>query len=191
MARHDGSVGLDDATLSALVDGELAPEESRKVLERVAGDARLQAQWARYHAVRAACGGATRANLRPGFSERVRNALADEPTVVAPKGRWWRPTLRKRSHNGLAFAASVALLTFGGAVVVQWEDGPTTDGTSIVAEGGAAKPVPLTTASSGMSLEGDHRMAVYLARHSEYAGAGDMPDLVPYSRLTSFNAAAR
>lgn len=78
MTSDDGSAGDDDATLSALIDGELGPEERRKALERLARDARLQARWARYHAVRAACSGMTCASLRSNFSERLRRALAEE-----------------------------------------------------------------------------------------------------------------
>lgn len=78
MTSDDGSAGDDDATLSALIDGELGPEERRKALERLARDARLQARWARYHTVRAACSGMTCAFLRSNFSERLRRALAEE-----------------------------------------------------------------------------------------------------------------
>ncbi len=78
MTNDDGSAGDDDATLSALIDGELGPEERRRALERLARDTRLQARWARYHAVRAACSGTVRATLRPNFCERLRRALADE-----------------------------------------------------------------------------------------------------------------
>lgn len=211
MAIHDGSLGLDDATLSALVDGELAPEESRRALERIAGDAQLQARWARYHAMRAACEGAvTRSALRPGFSDRVRDALADEPTVVAPHARWRRPWSLRRPASGLAVAASVALVAVGGVVAVQWQDGMPGagtavpgGGTAVVSERGSEVPAmggtggegleqaSLVAAADGATLKGEHRMAIYLARHNEYAGAGDMPKLVPNSRLTSFNAAAR
>ncbi|MEX1081951.1 MAG: sigma-E factor negative regulatory protein [Halofilum sp. (in: g-proteobacteria)] len=203
MATHDGTWGRDDVTLSALVDGELAPEESRRALERLARDARLQARWARYHVVRAACEGAGQTHLRPDFSERLRTALAQEPTVVAP------PARRRRSPGGtgrsaLAFAASVTLVTAGGLIALQSQDGSPGGDPMVVVDSGAggstltdaalgepASPAPLTAVSYGDEGEGQQRMAVYLARHNEYAGAGEMPDLVPYSRFASYNAAAR
>lgn len=206
MATHDGSVGGDDATLSALVDGELAPDESRQALERLARDARMQSRWARYHVVRAACEGASQANLRPDFSERLRSALAQEPTVVAPpaqgqgrggaNGRW-----SGKGRSAAAFAASVTLIAVGGLVAVQWQGEAPDRDPVVVAEGGAgasdaavegvAPPAALTDVSYGTASDGQHRMAVYLARHNEYAGAGEMPKLVPSTRFASFNAAAR
>lgn len=78
MTSDDESAGDDDVRLSALIDGELGPEERRHALERLARDARLQARWARYHAVRAACSGVACTGLGPGFGERLRRALADE-----------------------------------------------------------------------------------------------------------------
>ncbi len=209
MATHDGSVGRDDATLSALIDGELTPDERRQALERLARDARLQARWARYYVVRAACEGAAQTNLRPDFSERLRHALAQEPTVVAPpargqdgsKARWSSPVSGKK-RSALAFAASLTIVTIGGLAAVQWQ-GESSGNGPLVADGGAgasspdaaldevAPPTSLTAVSYGAADDGRHRMAVYLARHNEYAAAGEMPDLVPYSRFASFNAAAR
>lgn len=212
MTTRDGSLGLDEATLSALIDGELAPEESRRALERVARDARLRARWARYHAVRAACEGAARERLRPGFSERLRAALANEPVVVAPPAPEERSRrIRTGPVTATAIAASAAVAVIGGILAMQPRDdsviapsadplaewGPgvpqseiagepaTTSGAGAELEA-APQPVSLTAAVQGMDSP---RMAVYMARHSEYAGAGEMPDLVPYSRLTSYNAA--
>ncbi len=203
MATHDGSLGRDDVTLSALIDGELAPAESRRALERLAEDAQLQARWARYHVVRAACEGAAQTKLRPDFNERLRTALDQEPTVVAPPARRRRPS-GNVGRSALAFAASVTLVTAGGLIALQSQDSGPGGDPMVVVESGAggtalpeaglgeyASPMPLTGVNFADEGVGEHRMAVYLARHNEYASAGEMPDLVPYSRFTSYQAASR
>lgn len=198
MTAHDGTAGMDDATLSALVDGELAPDESRRALERIARDARLQARWARYHAVRAACEGAAGDHLPAGFSARVHEALANEPTVRAPRTARAAQRLRNGPIARFAIAASAALVAVGGIMTVQWQEGApamnanpaaieadrlaAADGIEGIERASLTKMLARTPANG-------RRLSAYLARHSQYASAGGMPDLVPLSRLTSLNAA--
>jgi negative regulator of sigma E activity len=99
--------------LSALLDGELAPEETELLMKRLARDATLRATLGRY----ALCGEALRASApfnrpRAELASRISAAImADEP-VSAPVPRrapsrvvtWLKPM------GGLAVAATVAAL---------------------------------------------------------------------------------
>ena len=194
--------------ISALMDGELSDAERTRVLDRLQKEPELQTCWARYHATRAGLtGGAAR--LSPGFSERVHQALAQEPTVLAPGARprrteqpgWLRPVA------GFAIAASVALVAVGGLTWLRGPGGDAGDAGTTVAEldgadglsnGGATDAsgvAQVGASSSSLALDTTARQAeirrrlgIYLANHSEYAGAGEMPGMIPYSRLTGFNA---
>ena len=99
--------------LSALLDGELAPEETELLMKRLARDATLRATLGRY----ALCGEALRASApfnrpRAELASRISAAItADEPVPAlrprrAPSGvaSWLKPI------GGLAVAASVAAL---------------------------------------------------------------------------------
>jgi sigma-E factor negative regulatory protein RseA len=73
--------------LSAFVDGELRDERG-ELIDALSQDSELHAKWCRYHAIgdmmRGEC-------AQPQFdiSAKVAEALADEPTVLAPKKRTW------------------------------------------------------------------------------------------------------
>ncbi|HUO94841.1 MAG TPA: sigma-E factor negative regulatory protein [Steroidobacteraceae bacterium] len=96
--------------LSALLDGELPPEETTLLLKRIAREAELTSRLRRYRM----CGDVLRGErvqARADFAMRVSAAIAAEPPLPAPRhaarrslhiARWVRPLA------GLAVAASVA-----------------------------------------------------------------------------------
>jgi negative regulator of sigma E activity len=94
--------------LSALIDGELPPDEARFLLRRLQHDGELGDCWERWQL----CGNVLRGQiagtlLPPGFAARVATALALEPgatRVVAGRPRWLR------WGGGAALAASVAVI---------------------------------------------------------------------------------
>ena len=186
--------------LSALMDGELSGPEEARALERLQSDPALQRRWARYHAARAALtGGAGR--LSADFAERVAAVRAGEPVVLAPRalrhGRraWLRPVA------GIAIAASVALLAIGGLSVlrlggpdvapVRVADRIGRDPALVDHDPHAIAPVGVATLDGVTDAERARlrqRLMLYLATHSEYAGAGEMPTVIPYGRLSGLNA---
>jgi len=91
--------------LSALMDGELPPEQVRFLLRRLDADASLPTRWSRYHAARAALRRQGGAQLRADFADVVMQRLANETVVAVPRGgrvlRWL---------GGGAIAASVAVV---------------------------------------------------------------------------------
>lgn len=97
--------GNSDERLSALLDGELEGREEQQAIDLIiAGEPVERAQFGRYRLIGDVMRGET-ALLGSGVDDRVRTALAEEPTVLAPP-----PKVRKlaRPLAGLAIAASVA-----------------------------------------------------------------------------------
>jgi negative regulator of sigma E activity len=97
--------------LSALLDGELPPEETTLLLKRLGREAELAQRLTRYRL----CGDVLRGERvqpRADFTMRVSAAIAAEPPLPAPRAvarrtggtRWLRPLA------GLAVAASVAVV---------------------------------------------------------------------------------
>lgn len=147
--------------ISALMDGELDDGEAVQELKRCGGDATLVEGWATYHLI----GDVLRKEtaLGSGFNERLRAALAAEPTVLAPRPRAFQ---RRARLFALSAAASVA-----GVLAVGWlayfnQPGNPDTGTGPVAEADAS-------------------MNEYLVAHHEYADSASMPSVTPYVRYVN------
>lgn len=95
--------------LSALMDGDLPPDEARFLLRRLQHDGELNACWERWQLCGDALRGRAQAPAPAGFAERVAAAIAAEAQVpaVAPAARPRRMLAR---WGGGALAASVALV---------------------------------------------------------------------------------
>lgn len=107
-SRRDGERVLDHTRmqLSALVDGELAPDEAAFLMRRLRHDDELAGCWERWQLAGELLRGRGGARLPDGFSGRVMAAVAAEPSVVAAAPR----TRRWLGWGGGAIAASVALV---------------------------------------------------------------------------------
>ena len=102
---------VDIEHLSSLIDGELDAHETAAVLDALCRDAELQRRWSDLQLVGDALRSTEVAACHvDGFCARVRNALADEPTILAPRAV--RPRLRRYAIPGVAVAASVAAIAF-------------------------------------------------------------------------------
>lgn len=128
--------------LSAMLDGELSPDEARFMLRRLQHDTVLAAYWERWQL----CGDVLRGQrndlLPPDFARRVADALAGDTAAEAqsPAGRTG-PRLG-RWGGGAAIAASVALLAvFATRQLPAPGDPPAlADAPPLVAEAGQAAP---------------------------------------------------
>lgn len=92
--------------LSALMDGELAPDQARFLLRRLEHDRELAGSWERWHLAGEVLRGAAVAALPQDFSVRIGTALAGERAAVATGAR--RAPAWLRWSGGAALAASVA-----------------------------------------------------------------------------------
>ncbi|NUS38566.1 MAG: sigma-E factor negative regulatory protein, partial [Lysobacter sp.] len=106
---HDGERILDHTRqqLSALIDGELAPDEAAFLMRRLQHDDALAGCWERWQLAGELLRGRGGARLPAGFSTRVMAVVAAE-APVAPAA-----TMRPRrwlAWSGGAIAASIALV---------------------------------------------------------------------------------
>ena len=142
--------------ISQLMDGELGGQECGVHLRRLTQDANLVQSWSTYHLIRdvlrdeASCG--------YDLTQRVRQRLEREPTVIAPHTRLPARVLR----HTMPIAAAV-----GGVAVVGW-----------LALG------MWTTAAPEPALA-DGRMKEYLMAHQEYSPTTDIQGFTPYIRTVS------
>ena len=101
--------------LSALMDGELNEAAARDCIANTARDNDMKATWSRYHLISDTLTSRAAEVDCASLSDRVSQALSNEPTVLAPSPRkpsWQQPVLRKL--GGLAVAASVAAVAILG-----------------------------------------------------------------------------
>jgi hypothetical protein len=141
------------------------------------------------------------ARLSSGFAERVRGAVAAEPRVLAPaaRGGWRVGAGRSPAPRtaGIALAASLAVAAIGALLVFQ--GGGERAGEPLADSGAAVESA--AEAPAALALRGERggpaavasaatraRMGVYLASHSEFASAMNLPGVMPHSRLSGFNA---
>ena len=151
--------------LSRLMDGDLIDAD----VERVVGECRRPEAltvWACYHIIGDVLRGTHGASLR--VASRVSEALATEPTVLAPRMRSVRPA----ASWAWAAAATVAAVTVVGWTAYSLIDS-TPGGIAKAREAGtvrAAQIRPLTVPPD------------YLLAHQEYAPANALQSVGPYLR---------
>jgi sigma-E factor negative regulatory protein RseA len=162
--------------LSLLLDGELSKSESMALMTRIETDAVLRRQWHRYCLVSEVLRSGKILPVDDGFVDRVRAALADEPTILAPRPEKHR--YREKAVTA-AIAASLAVV----AVLV---------GKSVSEYSPVHGPEVLAQTELGGS--GDAHAAVdpkfqdYLVTHSETAYLAGAPGMLPYARLVTYDS---
>ena len=178
---------VDFEHLSSLIDGELDPDEAAAVLDALCRDPELQRHWSELQLVGDALRSAEVAACHEdGFRERVRAALASEPTVLAPR-RSPRPAWRRYSMPGLAVAASVAALAF---VAVPLMQSPSPDVTAQRPLAPTAPVVASTAVPAASQAEARAAAAIasaraldpYFAAHRELTGGSPLPRAAAYLR---------
>lgn len=143
-----------EAWLSALLDGELDDEEARPAVARLGQDAEAARRWSEYSLIGDAMRGCLADSAR--LDARIRAALAEEPTVLAPMPA---SPPSHRTYYWLAAAASVAAIAWGVL--------------SVSPHGGEAPVVPVAANSEPVEpgpAPGSEVQA-YLAAHQDYAYA--------------------
>ncbi len=200
MASKEESMTGEEA-LSALVDDELEALPRNRILGRLIEDAELRARWTRYHAGRASLEGAEPDLIGAGFSERVAAAISTEPAIMAPGSlRGVHRRFQSGPAAAVAAAAVVAMVVVGGLYVLR--DAAFESPAPVVAGEGsgttaasAGDVVPLVSGTFGDGLAPAEqervrqRLAIYLNSHNQFADVGEMPSVMPSSRLVGFNAA--
>lgn len=151
--------------LSRLMDDDLPAPEVDSVLGACRSREAL-ATWSCYHVIGDSLRGAR--DFRPGLDARIAQALASEPTVLAPRRIERVPALP------WAFAAAA---TVAAVAVVGWT-GYSLSGTPGTAVARARDAVTLTSAQvRPQALPQD-----YLLAHQEYSPATALQGVQPYLR---------
>lgn len=176
--------------ISALMDGELAPEEAGHVLSDLKQDAGLREAWAAYHLIGDSLrqAGPLATDLGAGIAKR----LAAEPTILAPPARAARPG----RFPALALAASVSAFGFVGLLAWQVVKVNSAPAGAVVATETikAAPPVQLAAARAKSPAPAKEPAPVkfsaaagnsYLLAHQEFSPSYAMAGMPAYVRTVS------
>lgn len=112
MLQHEQTYSVENEQegLSALLDGEIDDTEVDRTLKRLSQDQTLSRRWSEYCLIGDALRG--EAVAQPGLDQRLRAALAAEPTLLAPMKRERRNRQYTRPVAWTAAAAAVAAVTW-------------------------------------------------------------------------------
>lgn len=179
-------------SLSGFMDGEL--HENKAILDKLKNCNETKARWLRYHVIRDTLRDSRPFNLSADFSNRVMQALANEPVMVNPGFAGYRASLRRHLFKpaaGLAIAASVAAITVFTMQTFYMQDSQ--EGFNI-ASNPAAPAYPVANVSTNESpispvaatdRQHDDDLNSYLLEHMEHSAAG-VQGMMPYVRLAGF-----
>lgn len=167
--------------ISALMDGELEPQEITATLDTLKHDPSLRSDWATFHQIGELLRRESDGSLavKGDFGVRVLSALESEPTVLAParvrRPDWHQPLL--------ALAASVA----GIAVVVWVGFGEFEQTSGSIASLNAVTPsatnVTLSNQSGPSSRPADARsLQAYVLAHQAHGSANAIAGNTRYIR---------
>jgi sigma-E factor negative regulatory protein RseA len=190
VGKEETAIGnMDIEQLSALIDGELDPDQAAAVIAALCRDPELQRRWSDLQLVGDALRSTEVAACHvDGFCARVSRALAAEPTVLAPR-RPARSVLRRYVVPGAAIAASVAAVAF---VAVPLLRAPATDVVARQAEPATAATAPaVATAASPAPSKAAAAIATaraldpYFAAHRELTAGTPLPRATDYLRTSA------
>ena len=171
-----------DELLSALADDELSQGEMDSLVEKLASDPELQARWRSYYVISDTLNNELTTGIDPGFHRKVSAAIADEPTVLAP--RRWRKVLPDdwlRQAAGLGIAASVTAVAILGVQHLNQEPDATMAKTP-----SADRYIRIATPSvKPEKSDKKDFLEHYLVNHNEYSAASGTHGVLPYARIVS------
>jgi sigma-E factor negative regulatory protein RseA len=163
--------------LSLLMDEESTVTDGLKTLKMVAGDPAAQEQWRRYSLIRESLRSHRVLVPDRDFASRISAALADEPTVLAPRPAKAKPWVSERFVTS-ALAASLAMV----AVLV----GKSMQEYSPIRGADLLKLSSLISPSVQASV--DPEFQDYLVSHYETAYLSGAQGMMPSVRVVSADA---
>lgn len=174
--------------LSALMDGELAPDEMARQIKALKNDSEQRQTWVAYHVL----GDALRKSpqLSIDISAKLARQLAEEPTVLAPQ-RKLRPG---SARYAMPLAASVAAVSVVGVLAWQMVRVNQIDAPAMLAAApqqlAAAKPAATQVAANTPETVQFARVVSnsYLLAHQEFSPSYAMEGIPAYVRTVSEQA---
>ena len=172
-------------TLSALMDGELRPEELKHALKEVASDSAQLQKWGRYHLVREVLRQEFEHAAAAGLADKVAARLSTEPTILAPR-RAGLHSQAVKLVSGMALAASVAAVAIVG---VRWLAPDEVIAPNYVASVENADYLR-TGSTRWQSVPEDvgENLNAYLVEHSEFSATGSMNGVTSYVRFVGYDS---
>jgi sigma-E factor negative regulatory protein RseA len=174
--------------ISECMDGELEAHEAARIFVQLSDSHEFRAEWTLYHMIGDGLRDAP--DLSAGFTARLGERLAGEPTVLAP-----HPIVHAR-RQGLANVAMYAAASLAAVGVVGWfalspQLAPQQAGAPLVAEQQAAALASAARTGQRPAMSPlSPRDRDYLLAHQAVA-SGAMPGVAPYVRTVSFGADAQ
>lgn len=193
--------------LSALMDGELDASAREATIDTLLKDPQARQSWQRHHLISDTLHRNLPSAIDNEFAARVKAAIKDEPTILAPMKR--DTSLFTRRVAGLAVAASVAVVgVLSVQFMVQNDDflplqhqmaaqEPTTQAPISTAMQGS---IPHSLPRSGIQLveqkggtapsRRQPDLGKYLLDHNQQA-ARSVQGVIPYARIVTYPNTAR
>jgi sigma-E factor negative regulatory protein RseA len=170
--------------LSCLMDGEL--EKSKQTMEQLSRCGEAKSFWLRCHIIREAIRDSQPSLLSHNFSQRVMQALENEPVVFNPRAARRLHVLKPIA--GLAIAASVAAVTVFGIRAYYMPDDQQIGQLASNSAATSSEPVMLAQSQTQPATPSkyDDELNAYVLGHMEHAAAGRVQGMMPYVRLAEF-----
>ncbi len=167
--------------ISVLMDGEAAGQEAHQAMLRLKDTGDARETWAAYHLI----GDVMRGDALPAFdvSKRVAEAIADEPTVMAPRS--------SRTGKPMTYALSAAA-SVSAIAVVGWMAFSTATFTNPPVDVARAPASAVTQPEAQLvSSPSDGQMNEYLLAHQGVSPSTSLQGVAPYIRTISTASAGR
>jgi sigma-E factor negative regulatory protein RseA len=152
--------------ISALMDGELDERAADEATHALRGEGEALEAWRTYHLISDAMRD-TRL-LSAGFTARLAQRLANEPTVIAPAN------LRRAPVKRIAFAAAASIAGVGLVGWLAFAPQPQTSQPVAQAQSPAMKTIPLPSATND-----------YLLAHQGFSPRVSLQGMAPYVRTVA------
>lgn len=172
---------LSPEQISACVDGEASADE----LHWLTIDDEARCYWQRFHLIRDSLQNELPVLGDFSLADKVAAAIANEPTVLAPRARArWREYVP--AVMSLAVAASVFVVIVGSWQYFQRSSsGETAMAGSTTVMSSATLSVPAAAPTTDLADEDQRRLEELLINHTEAVSANGLQVMLPYARVVS------
>ena len=169
--------------LSAIIDGEAGPLETRRLLDEIAQDDRLREKWDRLHLARSVIAGEALDTADSAEAiRRLWNAVDEGEEIVDSPRRHRRFGLRARAAI-LGVAAALVLAVW---LYPAGDFGGGRDGADQVAEVTPPATLPEDTAWEALSVDDRARAQAYMLQHLRRHSMASRAHPIPIAKLANY-----
>ncbi|RKT42760.1 sigma-E factor negative regulatory protein [Thiocapsa rosea] len=176
--------------ISELQDGVLDSAGTARLVDAMVHDPDLRGTWERFHAIGSAIRGESVQGSYRGVADAVRERIAHEPVILAPRLQEPGRRRARRPIAGIALAAAAAFLAV--FVVPSLFDGVgSLPNVPATAPTFAAQPAAVAIPAKRWDL--DHpelanKLDLYLVTHQETAPTTGAKGMLPYATFVGYEA---